>query len=249
VANPNLGYEFCKGYYSRVTDRLHGRVTRLFITPMLRSLQQLAGPHPLLTFLDSFRYPLSGEFAMVPDLARINRNPGDWGLEIGVLAEVYRNCALRRICQADIADAYEHKHQALSGDDPSAGLLKMCTDITKALFRNLASEGVVLPEGTLKTLRATYLQAAQEAISRYENDAAINSLKFDRHEERTAVEVFLKSIKLATEGFLDDPLGVPMISNWSRVVAAVPDIFGRLFEAVEEDHEWNPAEKIERVRT
>jgi glucosyl-3-phosphoglycerate synthase len=249
VANPNLGYEFCKGYYSRVTDRLHGRVTRLFITPMLRSLQQLVGPHPLLTFLDSFRYPLSGEFAMVPDLARINRIPGDWGLEIGVLAEVYRNCALRRICQADIADAYEHKHQALSGDDPSAGLLKMCTDITKALFRNLASEGVVLPEGTLKTLRATYLQAAQEAISRYENDAAINSLKFDRHEERTAVEVFLKSIKLATEGFLDDPLGVPMISNWSRVVAAVPDIFGRLFEAVEEDHEWNPAEKIERVRT
>jgi glucosyl-3-phosphoglycerate synthase len=40
-----------------------------------------------------------------------------------------------------------------------------------------------------------------------------------------------------------------MISNWSRVVAAVPDIFGLLFEAVEEDHEWNPAEKIERVRT
>lgn len=249
VANPNLGYEFCKGYYSRVTDRLHGRVTRLFITPMLRSLQQLVGPHPLLTFLDSFRYPLSGEFAMVPDLARINRIPGDWGLEIGVLAEVYRNCALRRICQADIADAYEHKHQALSGDDPSAGLLKMCVDITKSLFHNLASEGIVLSEGTLKTLRATYLQAAQEAISRYENDAAINSLKFDRHEERTAVEVFLKGIKLATEGFLDDPLGVPMISNWSRVAAAVPDIFSRLFEAVEEDHEWNPAEKIERVRT
>jgi glucosyl-3-phosphoglycerate synthase len=249
VANPNLGYEFCKGYYSRVTDRLYGRVTRLFITPMLRSLQQLAGPHPLLTFLDSFRYPLAGEFAMVPDLARINRIPGDWGLEVGVLAEVYRNCALRRVCQVDIADSYEHKHQELSADNPDAGLLKMCTDITKALFRNLASEGVVLPEGTLKTLRATYLQAAQEAISRCEHDAAINSLKFDRHEERTAVEVFLKGIKLATEGFLDDPLGVPMISNWSRVVAAVPDIFGRLFEAVEEDHEWNPTEKIERVRT
>ncbi len=29
TANPNLGYEFAKGYYSRVTDRLHGRVTRL----------------------------------------------------------------------------------------------------------------------------------------------------------------------------------------------------------------------------
>ena len=29
-ANPNMGYEFCKGFYSRVTDRMFGRVTRLF---------------------------------------------------------------------------------------------------------------------------------------------------------------------------------------------------------------------------
>ena len=247
IANPNLGYEFCKGYYSRVTDRLYGRVTRLYITPLIRSLQQLAGPHPLLTFLDSFRYPLAGEFAMVRDLAWTNRIPGDWGLEVGVLSEVYRNCALRRICQVDIADSYEHKHQALSTDNPKAGLLRMCMDITKSLFRNLANEGVVLSEGLLKTLRATYLQAAQEAISRYEHDAAINSLKFDRHEERTAVEAFLKGLKLATEGFLEDPLGVPMISNWSQVAAAVPDIFSRLFEAVEEDHEWNPTAASEQA--
>ncbi|HMS82033.1 MAG TPA: glycosyl transferase [Nitrospira sp.] len=241
IANPNLAYEFCKGYYSRVTDRMHGRVTRLFITPLIRSLQMLVGPHPLLSFLDSFRYPLAGEFAMVRDLAWINRIPGDWGLEVGMLAEVYRNCALRRICQADIADAYEHKHQILSTHNPDAGLLKMCVDITKSLFRNLASEGLVLSESTLKTLRATYLQAAQEAISRYENDAAINSLRFDRHEERRAVEVFLRGMTLATDSFLEDPLGVPMISNWSRVAHAVPDIFHRLMDAVEQDHAWDPA--------
>ncbi len=240
VANPNLGYEFCKGYYSRVTDRLHGRVTRLFITPLLRSLQTLAGPHPLLSFLDSFRYPLAGEFAMVRDLAWINRIPGDWGLEIGVLAEIYRNCALRRICQADIADTYEHKHQSLSPHNPDAGLLKMCTDITKSLFRNLASEGLVLSESALKTLRATYLQAAQEAINRYENDAAINSPRFDRYEERRAVELFLRGMALATDSFLEDPLRVPMISNWSRVTHAVPDIFDRLVDAVEQDHAWDP---------
>lgn len=244
IANPNLGYEFAKGYYSRITDRLHGRVTRLFMTPLLRSLQQLVGTHPLLTFLDSFRYPLAGEFAMVSDLAWINRIPGDWGLEVGVLAEVYRNCALRRVCQVDIADAYEHKHQELSADNPDAGLLKMSADITKALFRNLASDGVILSDGLLKTLRATYLQAAQDAISRYENDAMINSLQFDRHQERTAVEVFLKGMKLATQSFIEDPLGVPMISNWSRVVAAVPDVFGLLIDAVESDHEWEPASDL-----
>lgn len=240
IANPNLGYEFCKGYYSRVTDQMHGRVTRLFFTPLIRSLQKLVGQHSLLTFLDSFRYPLAGEFAMVRDLAWINRVPGDWGLEVGVLSEVYRNCALRRICQVDIADAYDHKHQELSAGDPNGGLLKMCMDITKALFRNLANEGLILSEGVLRTLQATYLQAAQEAIGRYEHDAAINSLRFDRHEERKGVEVFLHGMKLAAESFLTDPLGVPMISNWSRVTAAVPDIFTRLLEVVENDHQWDP---------
>jgi glucosyl-3-phosphoglycerate synthase len=39
VVNPNLGYEFCKGYYARVTNKMHGRVTRLFVTPLIRSLE------------------------------------------------------------------------------------------------------------------------------------------------------------------------------------------------------------------
>jgi glucosyl-3-phosphoglycerate synthase len=196
--------------------------------------------------MDGFRYPLAGEFAMVTDLAWTNRIPGDWGLEIGVLAEVYRNCALRRVCQADLSDQYEHKHQVLSADNPEAGLHKMCVDISKSLFRNLASEGVIFTDGMLKTLRATYLQIAQDAIKKYEDDAAVNSLRFDRHQERMAVEAFLKGIKLASEGFLEDPLGVPMISNWARVTAAVPDIFDRLIDAVEADQAWDPKRRSSR---
>jgi len=249
IANPNLRYDFCKGYYARVTDRLHGRATRLLITPMIRTLQRLVGPNPLLSFLDGFRYPLAGEFAMLTDLAWTNRIPGDWGFEIGVLAEVYRNCALRRVCQADLSDQYEHKHQDLSADNPEAGLYKMCVDVSKSLFRNLASEGVIFTDGMLKTLRATYLQIAQEAIKKYEDDAAINSLRFDRHEERMAVEAFLKGIKLASESFLEDPLGVPMISNWARVTAAVPDIFNRLVRAVEADQAWDPKRKPRKQPT
>src|SRR3989304_6132746 len=60
VANPNIDVVFCKGFYSRVTDRMHGRVTRLLITPLVRALQKLVGFHPFLVFLDSFRYPLAG---------------------------------------------------------------------------------------------------------------------------------------------------------------------------------------------
>jgi glucosyl-3-phosphoglycerate synthase len=60
VAHPNLGFEFCKDYYARVTDRMHGRVTRLFMTPLIRTLESMAPGAPFLKFLDSFRYPLAG---------------------------------------------------------------------------------------------------------------------------------------------------------------------------------------------
>ncbi len=48
VVNPNLDYDFCKGFYSRVTDRLHGRMTRLLVTPLIRSLQKIFGFLPIL---------------------------------------------------------------------------------------------------------------------------------------------------------------------------------------------------------
>jgi glucosyl-3-phosphoglycerate synthase len=236
VANPNLGYEFCKGYYARVTNKMHGRVTRLFITPLLRSLERLLGYLPFLVYLDSFRYPLAGEFSMIADLARINRIPWDWGLEMGVLSEVFRNCSLRRICQVDLTENYEHKHQELSSDDPNKGLLKMSVDIGKNLFRNLASEGIDLSESLLKTLKATYLRIAQEAITKYHDDASVNGLDFDRHEEGTAVETFTKGIELASKAFVEDPLRIPLIPNWSRVASAFPDFLERLKNAVDDDN-------------
>lgn len=236
VANPSMGYDFCKGFYSRVTDRMHGRVTRLLVTPLIRALQKIIGFHPLLVFFDSFRYPLAGEFAMDVDLARVNRIPGDWGLEVGVLAEVYRNTSLRRVCQVDIAENYEHKHQELFPDDATKGLHKMCVDICKSLFRTLASEGIVFSDGFFKTLVATYTRTAQDMLKRYEDDAAINGLIFDRHAESLAVETFTNGIKKAAEIITEDPLGVPLISSWDRVTSAIPDILMKIREAVEEDN-------------
>ena len=236
VVNPSLDYDFCKGFYSRVTDRLHGRATRLLVTPLIRSLQKLIGYHPLLLFFDSFRYPLAGEFSMDIDMARINKIPGDWGLEVGVLAEVYRNTSLRRVCQVDIAENYEHKHQALSEEDATKGLHKMCVDISKSVFRTLASEGVVFTDGFFKTLVATYVRTAQDMLKRYEDDAAINALYFDRHQESLAVDTFTNGIKKAAEIITEDPLGVPLISSWDRVTSAIPDILVQIRKAVEEDN-------------
>lgn len=236
VASTKLDFEFCKGYYSRVTDRLHGRVTRLFVTPLIRALMKMVGITPFLVYLDSFRYPLAGEFAMIADMAWRNRIPADWGLEIGVLAEVYRTCTLRAICQVDLADNYEHKHQELSPGDPSKGLMKMSIDIAKNLFRTLASEGVIFPDGFFNTLRAAYVREAQYSLRSYHNDSLINSLYFDRHGEALAIEAFADGVGIAGEQTLEDPLGIPLIPNWSRVISAIPDFFDRLLEAVEEDN-------------
>lgn len=236
VTNPNINFEFCKGFYARVTDRMHGRVTRLLMTPLIRSLQRILGHIPFLDFLDSFRYPLAGEFAMRTDLARVNRIPGDWGLEVGVLAEIFRNCSIKRICQAELCSTYEHKHQALSAGDPSRGLMKMAVDIAKTIFRVLASEGVVLSAGLFRTLRVTYIRTAEDTITRYHADALIDGLVFDRHEEEVAVETFAESIRLAGESFLDDPLGQPLIPNWNRVTAAMPSFLDELRDAVEADN-------------
>ena len=141
VVDPTFNFKFCKGYYYRADDKkLNGRVARLLVTPLLRTLKRFFGNDYFLEYLDSFRYPLAGEFSMRADVTKTIRIPSDWSLEIGILSEVIRTNAIGRICQVDIADRYDHKHQMLSEDDPNAGLSKMSTEISRAIFAKLATE-------------------------------------------------------------------------------------------------------------
>jgi glucosyl-3-phosphoglycerate synthase len=235
VVHPNLDYEFSKGYYGRATDRLHGRVTRAFVTPLLRALKKTLGALPLLEFLDEFRYPLAGEFAMTSQLARQIRIPSDWGLEVGLLAEVFRNAALHRVCQVEICDNYDHKHQELSAEDPQRGLHRMVIDIATSLFRNLASVGVQFDSGFLNTLGAAYLRHAQDTVSKYADEARINGLLFDPHAEELMVETFAAGLRAAGLSFVRDPMRARLIPNWHRVSAALPDFLSDLDYAVQID--------------
>jgi glucosyl-3-phosphoglycerate synthase len=171
------------------------------------------------------------------DLARVNRIPSDWGLEVGVLAEVFRNVSPKRICQVDLCDNYEHKHQNLSSDNPEGGLLKMCIDISISLFRTLSSQGAIFSDGFFSTLISTYLRTAQDTMERYSDDAVINDLLFYRHDETLAVETFVKGLGIASKSFVEDPLGSPLIPNWNRVTSAIPDILDLLRQAVDDDNE------------
>jgi glucosyl-3-phosphoglycerate synthase len=234
ILNPALSFNFAKGYYARFTDRLHGRVTRLLIRPLLQALADVVGRHPYLSYIAAFRYPLAGELALETDLLRWIRIPGDWGLEVGVLFEVLRQRSSRRICQVDVADCFEHKHQPLSPDDPTTGLHRMAVDIVKHLLRTLSASGVVLPEGSFKSMRVAYRRYAEDAVADYYAVALFNGLVFDRHEEEEVMTTFSRALAEGCEQFMDDPLGTPSLPNWARVHAALPDAGERLVRAVRE---------------
>ncbi|MCZ2720666.1 glycosyl transferase [Marinomonas sp. 15G1-11] len=238
VANPQFNYEFSKGFYSRFANgKLNGRVARLLVTPLIKSLKRVLGHNEYLDFMDSFRYSLSGEFSFRRDVLTDLRIPSDWGLEIGVLSEMHRNYASNRICQVDIADSYDHKHQDLSLEDDNAGLSKMSIDITKAFFRKLATQGYTINPETMRTIKATYYRIALDYIETYKNDAIINGLTLDIHTEEKSVEMFAKNIMQAGTQFLDNPMETPFIPAWNRVISAMPNVLDELKNAVEEDYQ------------
>jgi glucosyl-3-phosphoglycerate synthase len=238
VIDPTFDYVFCKGYYFRAGDgRLNGRVARLFVTPLLRALRTVVGPDEYLDYLESFRYPLAGEFAMRAEAVPAIRVPSDWGLELGMLGEVHRSFRPKQICQVDIAGAYDHKHQELSAEDPAQGLHKMSIDIAKAVFRRLALDGRVLAPEHFRTLEATFHRMAIDLVDHYRNDAVLNGYAFDRHAEVEAVELFARSLLRAGDEFLADPMDTPYLPSWSQVIASVPDALTRLEAAVEADQQ------------
>ncbi len=237
VAHPQFNYMFCKGYYSRVADgKINGRVCRLLVTPLIRALKKIYGDMDYLNYMDSFRYSLAGEFSFRKDVLSDIRIPSDWGLEIGVLSEMFRNCSTNRLCQADIADIYDHKHQDLSLGNDQGGLSKMSVDIAKALFRKLATQGKTFNSETFRSIKATYFRIALDLIETYHNDAVMNGLSLDIHKEEEAVEMFAQNIITAGETFLENPMETPFIPSWNRVISAIPDILERLHEAVEKDN-------------
>ncbi|MEM7473381.1 MAG: glycosyl transferase [Planctomycetota bacterium] len=238
LVHPTFHYQFCKGYYFRAAEgKLNGRVVRLLVTPMIRALKQVLGRVEYLDYMGSFRYALSGEFSMHAEVVPSLRIPSDWGLEIGTLSEMYRNCNLNRICQVDIADAYDHKHQNVSENDANRGLHRMARDICKALYRKLAIEGIVFTPGLFRTLKACYYRTALDMIDHYCNDAVMSGLSVDRHKEAGIVELFGRILIAAGDEFLAGGAEPPFSPSWSRVTSALPEAYEMILDATHADNQ------------
>ena len=237
IVHPRFDIKFAKGFYARLhNNAMTGRVFRLFLDPMIRAMKSVVGPHDFLNYMGVFRYALSGEFAMRRDVISALRIPCDWGLEVGTLSEMFHILSTNQMCQVDISDCYDHKHQSLSEDDATQGLARMSYDIAKSLYRKLATQGVVITPNVVRTAKANYYRAALDDVEKYYYNAKINGLNYDRHQEEKAIEVFLQSIVRAGDDFFANPMETPFMPNWNRVFSAHPELRRELREAVEADN-------------
>ena len=251
VAHPNFGYCFAKGYYHRVTEgRFGGRVTRLLVAPLVRALRATAGEHSYLRYLEAFRYPLAGETAMESWLAASLRIPGHWGMDIGILSDVYAQCEPSAICQVSVANAYDHKHQDLSAHDATAGLRRMSVDVSATIIRRLGSESSESSEpldGQSRLCDAdvaesldgqsrlcdAYRVAAGDLIRHYANDAEINGYCVDTAAEEATVEVFARSIADALEACRAHPGEDELNPSWRQVLRQAPEVADMLLDALD----------------
>lgn len=237
IIEPELDFKFNKGYYARVNVKkgmMYGRVFRLFLHPLLRAFIDLIDGEPdFIRYLRSFRYPIAGEFALTSDLARDVDIPGDWGLEVGVMAEMYRNVSHKRICQTDLG-LYEHKHQKIGNEQ--RGLTKMTGDIFKTLLRVLIEQDhIEISKEKLISLRVLYQRYAQDAIRKYHADAHFNSLIYDRHFEETMVEKFSQQLIDSGMKYMRKPVGT-RIPDWLRTISARKKIREELLDVVISDN-------------
>lgn len=229
-----MRFQFVKGYYVRYDKKLFGRVSRLFYFPLVRTLKDMFGSTEFLDYMGDFRYPLSGEFATYTSQARMMQFPSDWGIEVGLLGEIYRLVRETRICQIELTSRYDHKHQSV-GSESERGLYKMASDIARTFFTHLASNGVSLNAELFRTIRLTYLKHAREMVGIYESLAEMyeRRLTFDFHEELKTVETFASAIDSGVLDFCDQHFGSPLIPDWKRVESAIDGILNDLVTAVE----------------
>lgn len=233
LLEPELDFKFNKGYYARTSiDKtiLYGRVFRLFLHPLLRALVDVLDDEPdFIRFLRAFRYPISGEFALTSDLARDLDVPYGWGVEIGIMAEIYRNVTMKRVCQTDLG-FYDHKHQEIGNS--GSGLVKMTGDIFKSLLRILIEEDhIQIDQSFLLSLRVLYHKNAKNCIKKYHADARYNGIKYDRHLEESMMEQFSDQIMTAGQNYMLEPV-YTRLPDWLRTISAKRKIREELLENV-----------------
>ena len=137
-----------------------------------------------------------------------------------MLAEVFRNASPQRICQVELGDNYDHKHQELSAHDPTRGPAphggrhRHVADPQPGERRRAVRRR--LPQDAW----SAYLREAQDTIAAYADDRASTGCG-STATKRSSWSRLLPGLRAAGFSFVHDPMGAPQIPNWNRLSAAI----------------------------
>ena len=225
IVHPELDFGFSKAYYHRLTKKngqqvLSGRVTRLLVGPLVDALRKTYGfnreVRQYLNSLQSFNYPLSGEFAIKGNLADILRVQADWGLEVGTLNFLYdQQCS---VAQVDLG-TYDHKHSDISPDDPKKGLNKMSEEVAKTILRKIYSiiGRVLMDEKRFSQLLYDYDKYGERYVKSYRAVSANMGWSYDHIKELERIRIFKGAIKRAYEIFKQNPEEIRPLFHWDEI--------------------------------
>jgi len=217
IVDDRMGFDFVKGFYPRFDQHgLNGRVTRLLVGPLLDSLASAEPNHPSLRYLQSFRYPLAGEFAARASITTLFTMPEHWGVDISLLVAAQSLGA--RIAQTDLIDRYDHKHQILSPDDRDSGLHRMARDVISTLV-SISGHGDIDVNDFDERINRALLSHRANAIS--------NALPTNSAAETSTVELFSNLVR---EKRTPLPANLP---SWEQLLVEFPNCIQDLMAVVE----------------
>jgi hypothetical protein len=167
TADTHSKLKMVKAFYRRLTLRYEsprkeyvfgGRTTRLFAIPLMKIL---ARNYPeIFLGLDTIRYPLSGESAIVREALERLEFPYDYSVEIALLHQVIRRYGLQAVGQVDL-DLFYHIGQSIKG------LQNMVEQITRYCLSLLDAKGIHLSEEEIDNLVEQYRREANALTSEY----------------------------------------------------------------------------------
>jgi len=217
IVDERLGFDFVKGFYPRFDEAgLNGRLTRLLVGPLLGSLTSLDPDNADLKYLESFRYPLAGEFASRISVANSIAMPEHWGVDIALLTAARSLGAA--VAQTDLTDRYDHKHQLLSVDDADSGLHRMARDVISTL----------LSVADLDSVDATtFDERLNHAVSAHRANAISNGIPVNELGEAAAGALFSKLVREPQSPLPSD------LPSWEQLRLEFPDCVQDLASVVE----------------
>ncbi|MDP7067037.1 MAG: hypothetical protein QF637_05405 [Acidimicrobiales bacterium] len=217
IVDERLGFDFVKGFYPRFDEAgLNGRLTRLLVGPLLGSLISLAPDNADLKYLESFRYPLAGEFASRISVANSIAMPEHWGVDIALLTAARSLGAA--VAQTDLTDRYDHKHQSLSVDDADSGLHRMARDVISTLLSVADLDEVDA---------STFDERLNHAVSAHRANAISNGIPVNEPDEAAAGALFSKLVRERQSPLPSD------LPSWEQLRLEFPDCVQDLASVVE----------------